>query len=176
MPRQPSRRSGDGHLHTPSRTRALIPPCIKCQRVDRIEEDEQSGSSDRCFLCTRCGIRYSAVGRHPRCARKAKARSRALTKSDADATIDFLETAVRSRRRADPHASVDAWLGIDDVVCLLRRVRRLWDKLEMPVHARHELADVIVRASLTVLDITDRYVEVKRKWSAAIGFEVQLPL
>ena len=64
MPRQPSRRSGDGDdgpLHTPTRTGSLIPPCIKCHRVDRVEEEEQSGSSDRWFLCTRCGIRYTAV-------------------------------------------------------------------------------------------------------------------
>ena len=106
---------------------------------------------------------------------KARARTKALTRSDANATIDFLEAAVHSRRRAGPRASVDAWLGIDDVARLLRRVRRLWDKLDMPIDARHELADVIVRASLMVLDNTERYVEVKRKWSAAIGFEVQLP-
>jgi hypothetical protein len=106
---------------------------------------------------------------------KAKARSRALTRSDADATIDFLETAVHSRRRPSPRASVDVRLGIDDVTCLLRRVRRLWDKLDMPVDARRELADVIVRVSLTLLDMRGRSVEVKRKWSAAIGFEVQLP-
>ena len=66
-------------------------------------------------------------------------------------------------------------MGIDDVACLLRRVRRLWDKLDMPVVPRRELADVMVRASLTLLDITGRAVEVKRKWSAAIGFEVPLP-
>jgi hypothetical protein len=45
----------------------------------------------------------------------------------------------------------------------------------MPVGARRELADVMVRAALTLLDITGRYVEVKRKWSAAIGFDVQIP-
>jgi hypothetical protein len=45
----------------------------------------------------------------------------------------------------------------------------------MPVHARRELADVMVRAALTLPNITGRYVEAKRKWSAAIGFEVQLP-
>jgi hypothetical protein len=106
---------------------------------------------------------------------KAKARTSALTTSDADATIDFLEAALHSRRRAGPRVSVDAWLAIVDVACLLRRVRQLWDTLDMPVDARRELADVMVRASLTVLDITERYVEVKRKWSAAIGFEVQLP-
>ena len=106
---------------------------------------------------------------------KVKTRIKALTRSDTDATVDFLETAVHRRRRAGPRASVDAWLSIDDVACLLRRVRRLWDTLDMPVNARRELADVMVRASLTLLDITGRYVEVKRKWSAAIGLEVQLP-
>ena len=106
---------------------------------------------------------------------KAKARTRALSRADADATIDFLQTAIHNRRRTGRRTSIDAWPSIDEVACFLRRVRRLWDKLDMPVHARRELADVMVRAALTVLDGTGRYVEVKRKWSAAIGFEVQLP-
>jgi hypothetical protein len=59
MPRPLSLRDSD----TPQRTGSLIPPCIKCQRVDRVEEEEQSGSSARWFLCTRCGVRYAAVPR-----------------------------------------------------------------------------------------------------------------
>src|SRR5258708_1503237 len=106
---------------------------------------------------------------------KTKARSWVLTTSRADATLDFVNTAVRSRRPAGPRAFVEARLAIDDVAFLLRRIRRLWNKVDMPVAARRELADVIVRASLTMLDIRGRYVEVRRKWSAAIGFEVQIP-
>jgi hypothetical protein len=33
----------------------------------------------------------------------------------------------------------------------------------------------MVRAPLSILDVAGRYVEIKRKWSAAIGFELQLP-
>jgi hypothetical protein len=97
---------------------------------------------------------------------KAKAR----TTPDITASLDFIESALRRRRRAS-----DAPLSIDEVAHSLHRVRRLWDKVGMPVHERRVLADVMVRAPLTVLDITGRYVEIKRKWSAAIGFEVQLP-
>ena len=97
---------------------------------------------------------------------KAKAR----TTPELTATVEFIETALRSRRRAS-----DTPLSVDDVAHLLRRVRRLWDELGMPIQARRELADVMVRAPLTVLNVTGRYVEIKRKWSAAIGFEVQLP-
>jgi hypothetical protein len=38
-----------------------IPPCPKCHRIDQAEEEEQTGSSDRWFLCARCGMRYSAI-------------------------------------------------------------------------------------------------------------------
>jgi DNA-directed RNA polymerase subunit M/transcription elongation factor TFIIS len=33
--------------------------CPKCQRNDRVEEEDQSGSSSRWFVCERCGIRFS---------------------------------------------------------------------------------------------------------------------
>jgi DNA-directed RNA polymerase subunit M/transcription elongation factor TFIIS len=36
-----------------------IPPCPKCHRIDRSEEEEQTGSSTRWFVCDRCGIRYT---------------------------------------------------------------------------------------------------------------------
>ena len=42
-------------------------------------------------------------------------------------------------------------------------------------YERRALADVLVRAPRSSLDVTGRCVEIKRKWSAAIGFEVQLP-
>ena len=57
MPRPPSLRDGD----TPTRTGALIPRCPKCDRSDHAEEEEQSGSSRRWFLCTWCGLRYTRV-------------------------------------------------------------------------------------------------------------------
>jgi|SRR2546422_1169218 len=97
---------------------------------------------------------------------KAKAR----TTPDITATIEFIEATLHPRRRAS-----DAPLTIDDVADLLRRVRGLWDELGMAVYERRALADVMVRAPLSILDVTGRYVEIKRKWSAAIGFEVQLP-
>jgi hypothetical protein len=66
-------------------------------------------------------------------------------------------------------------MSTDGCADLLRRVRRLWDDMGMPVPERHDLAEVMVRTFLTFLGINGRYVEIKRKWSAAIGFEVQLP-
>jgi DNA-directed RNA polymerase subunit M/transcription elongation factor TFIIS len=41
------------------------PPCPKCRRIDRAEEEEQTGSSARWFTCTHCGFRYRepSVGR-----------------------------------------------------------------------------------------------------------------
>ena len=39
---------------------AIAPPCPTCQRTDRVEEEDQSGSSSRWFVCTRCGRRYTA--------------------------------------------------------------------------------------------------------------------
>ena len=36
-----------------------IPPYPKCHRIDRSEEEEQTGSSTRWFVCDRCGIRYT---------------------------------------------------------------------------------------------------------------------
>jgi len=36
-----------------------IPPCPKCHRIDRSEEEEQTCSSTRWFVCDRCGIRYT---------------------------------------------------------------------------------------------------------------------
>jgi hypothetical protein len=106
---------------------------------------------------------------------RAKTHTKALTRSDANATIAFLETALQSRRRAGRRASVDASVCIDDIARLLRRVRHFWDELGMPDPAQRELAEVLVGASWTSLDLAGRYVETKRKWSAAIGFEVQLP-
>jgi len=40
-----------------------IPPCPKCGRADQAEEEDQSGSSERWFMCARCGIRYTAPPR-----------------------------------------------------------------------------------------------------------------
>jgi hypothetical protein len=94
----------------------------------------------------------------------------AHTTPDISATLEFIETALHRRRRAS-----DAPLSIDDVAELLRRVRGLWDELDMADYERRALADVMVRAPLSILDVTGRYVEIKRKWSEAIGFEVQLP-
>lgn len=34
-------------------------PCPKCRRVDRVDEEEQTGSSNRWFVCARCGTRFS---------------------------------------------------------------------------------------------------------------------
>jgi hypothetical protein len=92
------------------------------------------------------------------------------TTPDISATLEFIETALHRRRRAS-----DAPLSIDDVAELLRRVRGLWDELDMADYERRALADVMVRAPLSILDVTGRYVEIKCKWSEAIGFEVQLP-
>jgi uncharacterized protein YbaR (Trm112 family) len=39
-------------------TRLPIPACPKCKRTDRAEEEDQTGSSRRWFVCDRCGIRY----------------------------------------------------------------------------------------------------------------------
>jgi len=89
---------------------------------------------------------------------------------DITGSVEFIQAALNRRRRVS-----DEPLTIDDVSHLLRRVCRLWDKLGTPVHERRALADVMVRAPLAVLDVTGRYVEIKRKWSAAIGFEVHLP-
>jgi len=41
-----------------------ISPCPKCHRIDQAEEEEQSGSSRRWFVCNRCGIRYPSLP-HP---------------------------------------------------------------------------------------------------------------
>jgi hypothetical protein len=35
-----------------------LPPCPKCRRADRVEEEDQSGSSARWFACLRCGMRF----------------------------------------------------------------------------------------------------------------------
>jgi hypothetical protein len=39
--------------------RLPTPPCPRCHRIDQTEEEEQSGSSARWFVCHRCGIRYT---------------------------------------------------------------------------------------------------------------------
>src|ERR1700716_3438422 len=41
----------------PPQSSQPIPPCPKCHRIDRSEEEEQTGSSTRWFICERCGIR-----------------------------------------------------------------------------------------------------------------------
>ena len=71
---------------------------------------------------------------------KAKAHSKTRTTPDITGTIEFIETALHRRRVSD------APLSIDNVANALRRVRRVWDKLDMPVHERRALADVMVRA------------------------------
>jgi DNA-directed RNA polymerase subunit M/transcription elongation factor TFIIS len=43
----------------PTQSPQPIPPCPKCHRIDRSEEEEQTGSSTRWFVCDRCGIRYT---------------------------------------------------------------------------------------------------------------------
>ena len=94
-------------------------------------------------------------------------------------TLPFVMPSIdrffNSSKRVVAHYFWPFPLSIDNVADSLRRVRRVWDKLEMPIHERRALADVMVRAPLSILDATGRYVEIKRKWSAAIGFEVQLP-
>jgi hypothetical protein len=44
-----------------NQTRLPPPPCPRCRRIDRTEEEEQTGSSQRWFLCERCGLRYPSV-------------------------------------------------------------------------------------------------------------------
>jgi len=39
------------------------PPCPVCRRIDLVEEEEQSGSSRRWFICGRCGRRYPMPAR-----------------------------------------------------------------------------------------------------------------
>jgi hypothetical protein len=43
-------------IHTPP-----VDPCPRCGRSDRVEEEEQSGSSARWFTCARCGLRYTRL-------------------------------------------------------------------------------------------------------------------
>ena len=38
----------------------VIPPCPKCNCIDHVEAEEQSGSSASWFLCARCGSRFIA--------------------------------------------------------------------------------------------------------------------
>jgi hypothetical protein len=38
----------------------VIPPCPKCNRIDDVEAEEQSGSSATWFICARCGSRFIA--------------------------------------------------------------------------------------------------------------------
>jgi hypothetical protein len=38
-------------------------PCPRCHRNDRVEEEDQGGSSSRWFVCERCGTRFSAPPR-----------------------------------------------------------------------------------------------------------------
>jgi predicted RNA-binding Zn-ribbon protein involved in translation (DUF1610 family) len=37
---------------------SAIPPCPKCKRIDRAEQEEQTGSSNQWYVCERCGVRY----------------------------------------------------------------------------------------------------------------------
>jgi len=39
--------------------RPAIPACPRCLRADQVEEEEQSGSSQRWFVCNRCGLAFS---------------------------------------------------------------------------------------------------------------------
>jgi hypothetical protein len=41
----------------------VLPPCPECHRIDRLEEEDQSGSSARWFICVRCGRRFTAPPR-----------------------------------------------------------------------------------------------------------------
>jgi len=41
----------------------LTPPCPHCHRIDRVEEENHSGSSAQCFVCTRCDVRYQSPPR-----------------------------------------------------------------------------------------------------------------
>jgi hypothetical protein len=41
----------------------VVPACPKCHKADRVEEEEQSGSSSRWFLCARCGTRFTRAPR-----------------------------------------------------------------------------------------------------------------
>jgi DNA-directed RNA polymerase subunit M/transcription elongation factor TFIIS len=38
-----------------------VDPCPKCGRRDGVEQEEQSGSSARWFVCARCGLRYTRL-------------------------------------------------------------------------------------------------------------------
>jgi hypothetical protein len=40
-----------------------IPSCPKCLRNHHVEEEQQSGSSDRWFLCAMCGTRFNVPPR-----------------------------------------------------------------------------------------------------------------
>jgi transposase-like protein len=39
--------------------KVVTPPCPKCKRADRTEEEDQSGSSTQWYVCGRCGMRYT---------------------------------------------------------------------------------------------------------------------
>jgi len=49
--------------HDTSLLRPLLPPCPRCHRIDQAEEEDQTGSSARWFVCARCGTRYMAPRR-----------------------------------------------------------------------------------------------------------------
>jgi len=36
-----------------------IPTCPRCKRIDRVEEEEQAGSSQQWFVCGYCGTRFT---------------------------------------------------------------------------------------------------------------------
>jgi lysyl-tRNA synthetase class I len=46
-----------------SMAKPLTPPCPKCHRIDRVEEEDHSGSSAHWYVCARCGTRYVAPPR-----------------------------------------------------------------------------------------------------------------
>lgn len=48
---------------TGARVSPQPPPCPKCLRSDRVEPEDQSGSSARWFVCARCGTRYIVPSR-----------------------------------------------------------------------------------------------------------------
>jgi DNA-directed RNA polymerase subunit M/transcription elongation factor TFIIS len=43
----------------PPRPTRGTPICPRCLNADRTEEEDQTGSSTRWFVCERCGLRFS---------------------------------------------------------------------------------------------------------------------
>ena len=53
----------DARSVRPAVIKRQLPPCPKCHHPDRVEEEDQSGSSDRWFVCVRCGLRFSPTAK-----------------------------------------------------------------------------------------------------------------